>query len=130
MPSLKSIDNMVYFGVSAGFRLTLALQDTSQLEHRYGREVARTLVNNMQNFTYLMGGDNETLKTLSEKAGKRLIWDEERSNYEGKHVISTEWLSNLSMGEALTLQLRRNLIFKPFFSFHAYFLETVSMDLF
>ena len=71
MPSLKSIDNMVYFGVSAGFRLTLALQDTSQLEHRYGREVARTLVNNMQNFTYLMGGDNETLKTVSEKAGKR-----------------------------------------------------------
>ena len=64
--------------------------------------------------------------------GNHFKWirDEERSNYEGKPVISTEWLSNLSMGEALTLQLRRNLIFKPFFSFHAYFLETVSMDLF
>ena len=43
MPSLKSIDNMVSFGASAGFRLTLAVQDTSQLEHRYGKEKSRQL---------------------------------------------------------------------------------------
>ena len=112
---------MVSFGASAGFRLTLAVQDTSQLEHRYGREVARTLMNNMQNFTYLMGGDNETLKTVSEKAGKRLIWDEERSNYEEKPVISTERLSNLSVGEALTLQLRRNPILTRLLGHNQYY---------
>ena len=108
MPSLKSIDNMVSFGASAGFRLTLAVQDTSQLERRYGLEVAHTLMNNMQNFAYLMGGDPSTLKTVSEKAGKRLIWSDEQSHYEEKAVISTERLSSLSLGEALILQLRKN----------------------
>ena len=108
MPSLKSIDNMVSFGASAGFRLTLAVQDTSQLERRYGKEVAHTLMNNMQNFAYLMGGDPDTLKTVSEKAGKRLIWNEEQGRYDERAVISTERLSKLSMGEALIIQLRKN----------------------
>ena len=108
MPSLKSIDNMVSFGASAGFRLTLAVQDTSQLERRYGSEVAHTLMNNMQNFAYLMGGDPETLKTVSEKAGKRLIWNEEQGHYDERAVVSTERLSKLSMGEALIIQLRKN----------------------
>ena len=108
MPSLKSIDNMVSFGASAGFRLTLAVQDTSQLERRYGSEVAHTLMNNMQNFAYLMGGDPETLKNVSEKAGKRLIWNEEQGHYDERPVISTERLSKLSMGEALIIQLRKN----------------------
>lgn len=108
MPSLKSIDNMVSFGASAGFRLTLAVQDTSQLERRYGKEVAHTLMNNMQNFAYLMGGDPETLKTVSEKAGKRLIWNEEQGHYDERAVVSTERLSKLSMGETLIIQLRKN----------------------
>ena len=108
MPSLKSIDNMVSFGASAGFRLTLAVQDTSQLERRYGKEVAHTLMNNMQNFAYLMGGDNDTLKAVSDKAGKRLIWNDENGHYEEKPVISPERLSGFSLGEALILQLRKN----------------------
>ena len=108
MPSLKSIDNMVSFGASAGFRLTLAVQDTSQLERRYGKEVAHTLMNNMQNFAYLMGGDPDTLKTVSEKVGNRLIWNEEQGHYDEKAVISTERLSKLSVGEALIIQLRKN----------------------
>ena len=108
MPSLKSIDNMVSFGASAGFRLTLAVQDTSQLERRYGKEVSRTLMNNMQNFAYLMGGDIDTLKTVSDKAGKQLIWSDEQGHYEEKPIISPERLSSFSMGEALILQLRKN----------------------
>lgn len=108
MPALKSIDNMVSFGASAGFRLTMAVQDTSQLERRYGREVAHTIMNNMQNFVYLMGGDNDTLKTVSEKAGKRLVWNKELKHYEEKPVISPERLQSLSMGEAVVLQMRKN----------------------
>ena len=120
MPSLKSIDNMVSFGASAGFRLTLAVQDTSQLERRYGSEVAHTLMNNMQNFAYLMGGDPNTLKTVSEKAGKRLIWNEEQSHYEEKAVISTERLSSLSLGEALILQLRKNPVLTRLLGYRQY----------
>ena len=120
MPSLKSIDNMVSFGASAGFRLTLAVQDTSQLERRYGSEVAHTLMNNMQNFAYLMGGDPNTLKTESEKAGKRLIWNEEKSHYEEKSVISTERLSSLSLGEALILQLRKNPVLTRLLGYRQY----------
>jgi hypothetical protein len=120
MPSLKSIDNMVSFGASAGFRLTLAVQDTSQLERRYGSEVAHTLMNNMQNFVYLMGGDPNTLKTVSEKAGKRLIWNEEQSHYEKKSVISTERLSSLSLGEALILQLRKNPVLTRLLGYRQY----------
>ncbi len=108
MPSLKSIDNMVSFGASAGFRLTMAVQDTSQLDRRYGKEVAHTIMNNMQNFTYLMGGDNETLKTVSEKAGKELVWNREQKRYEEKALLSPERLSSLSMGEAVSLLMRRN----------------------
>ena len=108
MPSLKSIDNMVSFGASAGFRLTLAVQDTSQLERRYGKEAAHTIMNNMQNFTYLMGGDNETLKTVSEKAGRELVWNKEQKRFEEKPVLSPERLASLSMGEAVSLLMRRN----------------------
>jgi len=108
MPALKSIDNMVSFGASAGFRLTMAVQDISQLERRYGREVAHTIMNNMQSFVYLMGGDNDTLKTVSEKAGKRLVWNKELKHYEEKPVISPERLRSLSMGEAVVLQMRKN----------------------
>ena len=120
MPSLKSIDNMVSFGASAGFRLTLAVQDTSQLERRYGSEVAHTLMNNMQNFAYLMGGDPNTLKTVSEKAGKRLIWNEDQSHYEEKAIISTERLSSLSLGEALILQLRKNPVLTRLLGYRQY----------
>ena len=120
MPSLKSIDNMVSFGASAGFRLTLAVQDTSQLERRYGKEVAHTLMNNMQNFAYLMGGDPETLKTVSEKAGKRLIWNEEQGHYDERAVVSTERLSKLSMGEALIIQLRKNPVLTRLLGYREY----------
>lgn len=120
MPSLKSIDNMVSFGASAGFRLTLAVQDTSQLEHRYGKEKSRTIMNNMQNFTYLMGGDNETLKIVSEKAGKRLVWSEERGDFEEKPVVSPDRLSGFSVGEALTIQLRRNPILTRLLGYNKY----------
>lgn len=120
MPSLKSIDNMVSFGASAGFRLTLAVQDTSQLEHRYGKEKSRTIMNNMQNFTYLMGGDNETLKTVSEKAGKRLVWSDERGDFEEKPVVSPDRLSVFSLGEALTIQLRRNPILTRLLGYNKY----------
>ena len=99
---------MVSFGASAGFRLTMAVQDISQLERRYGREVAHTIMNNMQSFVYLMGGDNDTLKTVSEKAGKRLVWNKELKHYEEKPVISPERLRSLSMGEAVVLQMRKN----------------------
>lgn len=108
MPSLKSIDNMVSFGASAGFRLTLAVQDTSQLERRYGKEASHTIMNNMQNFAYLMGGDHETLKTVSEKAGRELVWSKEQKRFEGKPVLSPERLASLSMGEAVSLLMRRN----------------------
>ena len=120
MPSLKSIDNMVSFGASAGFRLTLAVQDTSQLEHRYGKEKSRTIMNNMQNFTYLMGGDNETLKIVSEKAGKRLVWSDERGDFEEKPVVSPDRLSGFSLGEALTIQLRRNPILTRLLGYNKY----------
>ena len=120
MPSLKSIDNMVSFGASARFRLTLAVQDTSQLEHRYGKEKSITIMNNMQNFTYLMGGDNETLKIVSEKAGKRLVWSEERGDFEEKPVVSPDRLSGFSLGEALTIQLRRNPILTRLLGYNKY----------
>ena len=120
MPALKSIDNMVSFGASAGFRLTMAIQDTSQLDRRYGREVAHTIMNNMQNFVYLMGGDNDTIKTVSEKAGKRLVWNKELKHYEEKPVISAERLQNLSMGEALVMQMRKNPILTRLKGYHDY----------
>lgn len=107
-PALKDIDNILAFGRSAGFRVTMVIQDFSQLDKTYGSDAAKTIKNNVMNLEYLLGGDPKTLEEVSKRAGNRLVWDKEKGNYKEEPVISTERLSRLSMGEAVILRQRRN----------------------
>ena len=62
----------------------------------------------------------EYAKIVSEKAGKRLVWSEERGDFEEKPVVSPDRLSGFSLGEALTIQLRRNPILTRLLGYNKY----------
>ena len=107
-PALKDIDSILAAARSRGVRMTMVVQDFSQLDTNYGKDVAKSIKNNVMNMVYLLGGDPETLKEVSRRAGDRLVWNKEKGSFDTEPVISTERLSRLSMGEAVILRQRRN----------------------
>ncbi|ABW19452.1 VirD4-like conjugal transfer protein, CD1115 family [Alkaliphilus oremlandii] len=56
-------------GGGRGIRFNLFLQGFSQLEEKYGKEVARTIKGNCENWIYLQTDDDETLQEISKRLG-------------------------------------------------------------
>ena len=107
-PPLKDIKSMLAAMRSRGIRMNMVIQDYSQLDENYGKELAKTIKNNVMNTVYILGGDNDTLDEISKKSGKRLVWNKERGSYDSEPVISSDRLSKMSLGEVAVFRQRRN----------------------
>ena len=84
------------------------------LEEKYGKDVPRTIQNNCLNLIYLLSGEYETLKQISDNAGSRLIWSKEKQQFESVPVLSIDILKKFSLGEGLILRQRKNPILTRF----------------
>jgi len=67
--SIPSFSNMLTVAGGRKIRFNLFLQSFSQLESKYGREVAENIRDNCQNWLYLKTASIETATTISKKLG-------------------------------------------------------------
>lgn len=109
-PKFEPIKNLLSAGRSRGIRVTLVIQGYDQLESKYGKDDARGIKNNTMNKVYLLSSDDATLKEISALAGKKLIYQNGRS--EEEPLFSTERLSKFQLGEALYIRQRKD----PFYT--------------
>ena len=103
-PIMPNIENLISAGRFRGILCTFVVQDFAQL-NKY-KDTAKSLKNNVMNMIYLLAGDPDTLKEVSNRAGKRLVWNNEANRYQDAPVISSERLSTLKLGEAVVMTLR------------------------
>ena len=107
-PPLKDIQSMLTAGRSRGVRFILAVQDISQLNDVYGKEVANTIKNNCSNTIYILGSQEETLKEFSALCGSRQVWLPSRRWYETRPLISVDRLQKLNWGEVVISRQRKS----------------------
>ena len=103
-----NIVNALTAGLSRGVRFCLVIQDFAQLATRYGNDKAKTIRSNCQNLYYLLAGEYQTLKDISDLCGSKIVWNQNRQEKENVPVLSTDALSKLSIGEAVIIRQRRN----------------------
>lgn len=126
---LKNIDDIMAAGRSRGVRMFMAIQDFAQIEENYNEKVAKAISNNVTNFVYLLGGDPETLKDVSKRAGDQLRWDKERETYQREPLLTPEKLSKFDIGDALFIRQRRNPFLTRLLPFNKYcFYQTMDKD--
>ncbi|MCI6272209.1 MAG: type IV secretory system conjugative DNA transfer family protein [Erysipelotrichaceae bacterium] len=119
-PALKDVDSILAASRSRGVRMHMVIQDYSQLDKNYGKEIAKSIKNNVMNTVYLLGGDIDTLTEISKRAGDKLVWNKEKGYFETTPVISTSRLSKLSLGEALVLRQRKNPILTRYYPYNKF----------
>lgn len=95
--------NKLTVGGGRGIRFNLFLQSFAQLEEKYGKEVARTIRGNCENWIYLQADDQETLEEFSKKLGNYTITSYSQSASHGKYTTpSSSHSVNLTSRALLT----------------------------
>ncbi len=108
MPALKDVDTMLTAARSRGIRITMIVQDLQQLNEKYGKDVATTIKGNVMLTAYLLSGANETLKEVSELAGKQWNYNKDKKAWELTPCFTVDRLKHFQQGEALFLFQRRH----------------------
>ncbi len=70
-----------------------------------------------------LGGDPQTLKEISDKAGKKLRWNKERQSFDTVPVISPDRLQHFSLSEALILRQRKMPIVTRYYNYAWYIFQ-------
>lgn len=94
-----------------GVRMTMVVQDLSQLDEKYGKETAKAIKNNVMNTIYLLSGEKETLEYISYRAGYKFQWNQEKNSFDKLPIMPPDRLSRFKYGEALILSQRKNPIY-------------------
>lgn len=90
LPALKDFEVTISLARARNISFTIAIQSFAQLELRYGKEVARTIIGNTTNWIYLFSPDPELLKYISELTGE--VSDE---NGKTRNLLSVNQLRHL-----------------------------------
>lgn len=70
---IPDFSNKLTVGGGRGIRFNLFLQSFAQLDEKYGKEVAKTIKGNCENWIYLQADDIETLEEISKKLGNYTV---------------------------------------------------------
>lgn len=73
MPRMHNLDKVVTVGRSRGIYLVPVIQDFSQLNNRYGKEVADTIRSNCNIQIFIGTNDKATREIFSEQCGKKKV---------------------------------------------------------
>lgn len=97
-----------------GMRFNLFLQGFSQLEEKYGKEVARTIRGNCENWIYLRAGDSETLEEISKRLGNYTTTSYSQSASQGRYTTPSGSNSINLIGRALLTSDEVDKIKRPY----------------
>lgn len=101
-------------GGGRGIRFNLFLQSFAQLDEKYGKEVAKTIKGNCENWIYLQADDLETLEEISKKLGNYTVSTYSLSSNHGRFTTpSSSHSINLTARALLTVDEVR-LISRPY----------------
>ena len=102
---IPDFDKFVTVGGGRGVRFHLFLQSLSQLDYRYGKELASTISANCETWVYIFSRDLDTMQTLSKTLGTYTVKAPSLSGSSGGHNTASY---NLASRELLTVdELRK-----------------------
>lgn len=107
-PPLKDVQSMLTAARSRGVRFTLVVQDLSQLDETYGKNVSLTIQNNCTNTVYILGSQMDTIKNFSNMCGSKQVWIPSKKSYETRPLISVDRLQKLNLGEVVIHRQRKS----------------------
>lgn len=111
---IPDFSNKLTVGGGRGIRFNLYLQSFAQLDEKYGKEVAKTIKGNCENWIYLQADDLETLDEISKKLGNYTVSTYSLSASHGKYSTpSSSHSINLTHRALLTVDEIR-LISRPY----------------
>lgn len=103
---IPDFSNKLTVGGGRGIRFNLFLQSFAQLDDKYGKDVAKTIKGNCENWIYLQADDLETLDEISKKLGNYTVSTYSLSASHGKystpsssHSINLTYRALLSVDE-------------------------------
>lgn len=119
-PALSNPETVFAASRFRGVRWNIVIQEYSQLDNTYGKDVAKAITGNIMNTVFLLANDPDTLKKISGMAGKKLAWSKEKGQYETVPVITEDELRHLSLSEAVILRQRKMPIKTRYYPYNRY----------
>lgn len=103
LPEIKDIEAIYGAARSRGIRINAFIQTFEQLEDKYEDKVAKIIEDNSTNVIYLGSQHDSTRKRFSDLAGNKLVYNNQKKDYEERPVITSERLASFEK-RAITYQ--------------------------
>ena len=128
-PKLENIIQILAAARSRGVKMYMVVQDLAQLDAKYGKDLAKSIKNNVMNIVFLLSGEKESRSEISELAGEKLAWDKDTGKYNAVPVITKERLSTLSLGDAVIIRQRKYPLITRYYPYNRYvFYKSLSQE--
>lgn len=106
MPPLKDVDSMVSAARSRDIRFTFIIQNFSQLNDIYGKEVAEVIKGNCSNLIYLISTEMAALEEISKMCGE--VKSKDKDKTASTPLITVTDLQKMKLFEVIIKRLRMN----------------------
>lgn len=106
MPPIKDISTMVTAARSRKIRFTIIVQNFSQLNDVYGKEIAETIRSNCANIVFIMTNELSALEEISKLCGE--VKSKEKEKTASVPLITVSDLQKLKQNEVIILKQRLN----------------------
>ncbi len=106
MPPLQDVDSMVSAARSRDIRFTFIIQNFSQLNDVYGKEIAETLKGNCGNLIYLISTEMAALEEISKMCGE--VKSKEKDKTASTPLVTVSDLQKMKLGQVIIKRLRMN----------------------
>ncbi len=106
MPALKDVDSMVSAARSRDIRFTFIIQNFSQLNDVYGKEVAEVIKGNCGNLIYLISTEMAALEEISKMCGE--VKSKDKDKTASTPLISVTDLQKMKLFEVIIKRIRMN----------------------
>lgn len=116
LPSFSSIDSWITVCLGRRIRFNLFIQSYSQLESKYGKEVANTIIGNCGNQIYILVDDtasaesyskligNKTVKIITRNKKPLSLEVTENEHFENRPLLDYSELMNFTEGEYVVVR--------------------------
>lgn len=106
MPPLQDVDSMVSAARSRDIRFTFIIQNFSQLNDVYGKEIAETLKGNCGNLVYLISTEMAALEEISKMCGE--VKSKEKDKTASTPLVTVSDLQKMKLFQVIVKRLRMN----------------------
>lgn len=104
MPPLSDVDSMVSAARSRDIRFTFIIQNFSQLNDVYGKEVAEIIKGNCNNLVYLISTEMAALEEISKMCGE--VKSKEKDKTASTPLVSITDLQKMKLFQAIIIRSR------------------------